>query len=100
MNPITDSRRRRLRASPFRRCCRAWVRHGGRIVRLLLVSHYRPCEQGMEPREFVKRITHRRWPRGWHMFGVESSAEITGWHASLPADQWVECVSVGPESAA
>jgi hypothetical protein len=71
---------------------RAWVRHGGQIVRLLCVTDYRPCGHGGEPREFVKRITHRRWPRGFHLFGCESSQEITGWYASLPANEWVEMI--------
>ena len=77
-----------MRASPFRRCCRAWVRHQGRIVRLLLVSDYRPCVAGGFPREFVKRITYRRWPRGWNAHGTSPS--LAEFYANLPANQWCE----------
>ena len=87
---MTQDRHRRLRASPFRRCCRAWIRHRGQIVRLLMVSDYRACAHGGDERTFLKRITHRRWPRGWHMWGVEHSEKVTEWFAALPADQWVE----------
>ncbi|MFZ4776807.1 MAG: hypothetical protein ACOYM3_15660 [Terrimicrobiaceae bacterium] len=79
-----------MRASPFRRCCRTWVRHQNRIVRLLMVSDYRSCANGGEPRTFVKRITHRRWPRGWHAFGTTPSWAAV--YASLPANKWCEVV--------
>lgn len=89
-------RKRRLRASPYRRCMRAWLRHEGRIIRLLCISDYRPCVTGGEPREFVKRITHRRWPRGFHLFGCEWSRAVTAYYAGLPADEWVEEVIYDP----
>ncbi len=75
---------------------RAWLRHEGRIIRLLCISDYRPCVTGGEPREFVKRITHRRWPRGFHLFGCEWSRAVTAYYAGLPADEWVEEVIYDP----
>lgn len=86
------TKRYRLRASPFRRCTRAWVRHDGRVVRLLCFNDYAPCAEGGDPRTFFKRITHKRWPKGWHMSGCEYSSALTKWYADLPADKWVECV--------
>ena len=91
-------RKHRLRASPYRRCMRAWLRHEGRIIRLLCISDYRPCITGGQPREFVTRITHRRWPRGFHLFGCEWSRAITAHYAGLPADEWVEMVIADPGS--
>ena len=75
------------------------MRHEGRIVRLLCVSDYRPCVTGGEPREFVKRITHLRWPRGFHLSGCEWSKAITACYAELPANTWVEEVNDYPEFA-
>jgi len=65
-------------------------------VRLLCFSDYTPCAAGGDPRTFFKRITHSRWPRGWHMSGCEHSAALTKWYADLPADKWVECVVETP----
>ncbi len=76
----------------MRRCYRAWLRHDGVIVRLLCTSDYRPCVTGGDAVEYVKRITHRRWPRGFHLFGVEWSRELTGFYAHLPADEWCQVV--------
>ena len=97
---MKPTRKRRLRVSWCRRCVRAWLRHEGRIIRLLRVTDYRPCVAGGDPREFLKRITHRRWPRGWHMAGVEWSDQLTAWYAALPADEWVEMVIADGESFA
>ena len=83
----------RPRATPMRRCFRAWLRHENKIVRVVCTSDYRPCVTGGEPREYVKRITHKRWPRGFHLSGVEYSKTLTGWYAELPADQWCEMVT-------
>lgn len=90
----------RTRASWSRRCVRAWLRSGGKIVRLLIVSDYRPCEHGGEPREYIKRITHRRWPTGIHLARGEYSPSYAAWYAALPADQWCEIVAIPLRSAA
>jgi hypothetical protein len=74
----------------MRRCYRAWVRHQGQIIRLICTHDYQPCATGGEPRNFTKRITHKRWPKGFHLSGCEWSRAITAHYASLPADQWVE----------
>lgn len=71
---------------------RFWCRYQGRIIRLLNVTDYRPCESGNPPREFFKRITHRRWRRGQHLMRGDYPDSFAQWHAELPADQWVEVI--------
>lgn len=90
-------RRRRLRATPFRRCFRCWVRHQGRIIRFLSFTDYSQCAKNGEPVEYLKRITHSRWPRGFHMFGMEI-ATTAKWLSELPADQWCQIVHERPRS--
>lgn len=95
---IPRKRKYRLRSSPMRRCYRAWLRHEGHIIRLVCFNDYYHCteKQLLEGgRSFVKRISHKRWPKGFHLFGCEWSAELTGFYAALPADEWIEIVS-GP----
>jgi hypothetical protein len=89
-------KRSRRRASFNQRCVRAWLRVEGQIIRLLLCSDYRPCADGGWPVEYIKRITHRRWPRGVHLRGVEESPSIARWHTTLPADQWCEIAEPEP----
>lgn len=84
--------RRRRPARPGDRCLRFWLRYQGRILRFLQVTDYRECERGGEPRYYVKRITHRRWARGWHYFGAQSWQPHLEHYARLPADEWVELV--------
>lgn len=90
---------RRRAARPGDRCLRWWIRISGRIVRFIQVSNYDDCPNGGVPREFVKRITHRRWNRGWHMFGVQSFPEVAEFYSNLPADEWTEVIVADPPNA-
>lgn len=97
MSANVTRRRYRLRATPKRRCCRCWIRHNGRIIRFLTYTDYSPCAKNREPIEYKKRITHRRWPRGFHMSGMELDTTAK-WLAELPADQWCQIVTDPPRS--
>lgn len=60
-----------------------------RIIRALSVVDYRPCERGGAPIEYMKRITHRRWPRGSHWRRGQYPAAYADWLAALPDSTWV-----------
>jgi hypothetical protein len=66
---------------------RGWLRHEGRVIRFLWIEDYRPCRQGEADRQFVKRITHRRWSLGRRSEQLTAHRE---WFAALPADTWCE----------
>lgn len=87
---MLNNRKSHRRATWGQRCVRAWLRCNGKIVRLLLVSDYRPCEFGGEPREYIKRITHFRWRRGIHLMRGEYPESIASWYGTLPANVWCE----------
>ena len=83
----------RRRASHFQRCRRCYFIHQGRTIRLLEYTDYRPIYSGGREREFVKRITHRRWAKGLKM----AYGEMSEWAhvlANLPPGQWFEIVPV------
>ena len=88
----TPKRRYHRRASHYRRCTRTYFRHEGRIIRLLEYTDYRPNQKGEPSREYIKRLSHRRWPRGLKM-SYADSPEFATRLANLPADQWHEIVS-------
>lgn len=87
----------RRRPSNFgRRCVRCWFRHQGRVIRLLHVNDYRPCESGGEPLLLVKLLTHSRYARGVHL-GLDG-----WWSGVLPhlvPGRWVE-LAISNEGAA
>ena len=83
-------KRKGLRATYFRRVVRGWLRHDGKVVRLLCYTTY---DGNGVPTDYTKRITRRRWARGCHFSGMEWSRELTAFYAGLPADEWVEIVS-------
>lgn len=78
----------RKRACFGRRCVRCWIRYNGKIVRMLHVSDYRPCEAGGGPLLLVKLLPHRRYARGVQLSGS------SWWGAQvlpgLIAGQWVQ----------
>lgn len=81
---------RRRAANYGRRCVRCWFRHEGRVVRMLHVNDYGPCESGGDPRLLVKLLDHTRYAPGCKL-------ESADWYGTvvLPAlvpGQWVELV--------
>ena len=88
---------RRRPANYGRRCVRCWFRHEGRVVRMLHINDYRPCENGGEPRLFVKLIDHTRYARGVHLGSDD------WWGTVLPVllpGQWVELIIQSRRAAA
>ena len=69
---------------------RCWIRSNGRILRFINVTDYRPCEHGDPPREFLKRLPHRRWPRGHHMCHGRYTPEYAAWYEQFEPGQWYD----------
>lgn len=69
---------------------RWWIRYQGEVIRYLTISDYRPCEDGGSPREYIKRITHKRWSLGCHTLRGQYDDHYAQWYANLPADVWCE----------
>lgn len=79
----------RRKATFGRRCVRCWVRHNGRIIRMLHVNDYRACEHGGDPRLLIKLLDHRRYAPGVRL------VDPTDWWGTqvlphLVRGQWVE----------
>ena len=80
---------KRRRPSTFgRHCVRCWFSHQGRIVRMLHVNDYRPCESGGEPILLVKLLSHARYARGLQLDNADWWGSVVLPH--LVPGQWVE----------
>lgn len=85
------TRQYRRRAGFSRRCVRCWVRCDGKVLRMLHVSDYRPCEQGGDPRLFIKLLDHTRFAPGVQLSYDEGWVKAQLLPALVPG-QWVEVV--------
>ena len=77
---------------------RQWIRYGGKIIRVLCAIDYGPCVDHGEQVQYLKRISHRRWPRGREVAWGNYDLKMAHWYSELPLDQWCEIVLVVPVS--
>jgi len=89
----TNQTIRSFRSQVTRRCHPMFMRDaGGKWVRLLSFTDYKPCAHGGEPRNFLKMLTHTRHPLGCHV--PKNSAKFYA-EKIIPALQpgvWTEVV--------
>lgn len=94
----TRPNQRRRPANFGHRCVRCWFRHEGRVVRMLHVSDYRPCEAGGESRLFCKLLKHTRYARGIQLDSADWWGSVV--LPSLVPGEWVELVIESKGAAA
>lgn len=67
---------------------RFWIRCEGRILRFIMVSDYSVCGPTSGPNTFIKRLAHRRWPRGHHWGRGLYSQKYAAWFKQFEPGQW------------
>lgn len=90
MNNTPVQKRKRPSLWRANRVTRFWLRYQGRIYRFIAVTFYTPETERDGGIGYTKRISHRRWTRGWHWGRGEYDEGTARWFAELPLDQWVE----------
>ena len=87
-NPVPKKRHPRHGFGDSRTRC--WIRSNGIILRFIIVTDYSVCDHKTPPRTFIKRLAHRRWPRGHHMCRGKYTPEYAAWYEQLTPGKWYE----------